>query len=109
MTAIETGTEDLRAEIDSGVAVITMNRPDRRNAFSQAMVSALGEVLARVETDDAVGCIVLTGAGGAFCAGGDVKNMAAPAADRCGRGGSVVSRAGTVPPRPSTPAVTVSG
>jgi 2-(1,2-epoxy-1,2-dihydrophenyl)acetyl-CoA isomerase len=53
MTAIDTGTEDLRAEIDSGVAVITMNRPDRRNAFSQAMVSALGAVLARVETDEA--------------------------------------------------------
>ena len=86
MTAIDTGTEDLRAEIDSGVAVITMNRPHRRNAFSQAMVSALGEVLARVETDDAVGCVVLTGAGGAFCAGGDVKSMAAPAAPAADRG-----------------------
>jgi 2-(1,2-epoxy-1,2-dihydrophenyl)acetyl-CoA isomerase len=77
MTALDTGTEDLRAEIDGGVAVITMNRPDRRNAFSQAMVSALGMVLAQVETDEAVGCVVLTGAGGAFCAGGDVKSMAA--------------------------------
>ena len=37
MTALETGTEDLRADIDNGVAVITMNRPDRRNAFSPAM------------------------------------------------------------------------
>jgi 2-(1,2-epoxy-1,2-dihydrophenyl)acetyl-CoA isomerase len=63
-----------------------MNRPHRRNAFSQAMVSALGEVLARVETDDAVGCVVLTGAGGAFCAGGDVKSMAAPAAPAADRG-----------------------
>jgi 2-(1,2-epoxy-1,2-dihydrophenyl)acetyl-CoA isomerase len=45
------------------------------------MVSALGTVLARVETDDAVGCVVLTGAGGAFCAGGDVKSMAAAPAD----------------------------
>ena len=81
MTALDTGTEDLRAEIDGGVAVITMNRPDRRNAFSQAMVSALGTVLAQVEADDAVGCVVLTGAGGAFCAGGDVKSMAAPPAD----------------------------
>jgi 2-(1,2-epoxy-1,2-dihydrophenyl)acetyl-CoA isomerase len=89
MTALDTGTEDLRAEIDGGVAVITMNRPDRRNAFSQAMVSALGAVLARVETDEAVGCVVLTGAGGAFCAGGDVKSMAAaPPADR-GDGGSL--------------------
>jgi 2-(1,2-epoxy-1,2-dihydrophenyl)acetyl-CoA isomerase len=81
MTAIDTGTGDLRAEIDGGVAVITMNRPDRRNAFSQVMVSALGAVLARVETDEAVGCVVLTGAGGAFCAGGDVKSMATPPAD----------------------------
>jgi 2-(1,2-epoxy-1,2-dihydrophenyl)acetyl-CoA isomerase len=77
MTTLETGTEDLLAEIDDGVAIITMNRPDRRNAFSEAMVSALAAVLAEVETDDAVGCVVLTGAGGAFCAGGDVKAMAA--------------------------------
>jgi 2-(1,2-epoxy-1,2-dihydrophenyl)acetyl-CoA isomerase len=77
MTTLDTGTEDLRADIDGGVAVITMNRPDRRNAFSQAMLSAMAAVLARVETDDTVGCVVVTGAGGAFCAGGDVKNMAA--------------------------------
>ncbi len=82
MTALETGTEDLRAEIDDGVAVITMNRPERRNALSEAMLSALGAVLAQLETDEAVGCVVLTGAGGAFCAGGDVKNMAAVPADR---------------------------
>jgi len=82
MTTLDTGTEDMRAEIDDGVAVITMNRPNRRNAFSPAMVSALGTVLAQVETDEAVGCVVLTGAGGAFCAGGDVKNMAAQPADR---------------------------
>ena len=76
MTKLDTGTEDLRAEIDDGVAVITMNRPDRRNAFSPDMISALGAVLARVETDEAVGCVVLTGAAGAFSAGGDVKSMA---------------------------------
>jgi 2-(1,2-epoxy-1,2-dihydrophenyl)acetyl-CoA isomerase len=82
MTTLDTGTEDLRAEINDGVAVITMNRPDRRNAFSPAMISAMAAVLAQVETDDAAGCVVLTGAGGAFCAGGDVKSMAAPPADR---------------------------
>jgi 2-(1,2-epoxy-1,2-dihydrophenyl)acetyl-CoA isomerase len=84
MTRLETGTEDLLAEIDDGVAIITMNRPGRRNAFSQAMVSALAAVLAEVETDDAVGCVVLTGAGGAFCAGGDVKAMAAGPTDSAG-------------------------
>jgi 2-(1,2-epoxy-1,2-dihydrophenyl)acetyl-CoA isomerase len=87
MTTLDTGTEDLRAEIDDGVAVITMNRPNRRNAFSPAMVSALGTVLGRVETDEAVGCVVLTGAGGAFCAGGDVKSMAAAPAGRGDRPG----------------------
>ena len=86
MTALDTGTEDLRAEIDDGVAVITMNRPARRNAFSQAMMSAMAAVLAQVEADEAVGCVVLTGAGGAFCAGGDVKGMAAPPAERSADG-----------------------
>jgi 2-(1,2-epoxy-1,2-dihydrophenyl)acetyl-CoA isomerase len=81
MVALETGTDDLLAEIDDGVAVITMNRPERRNALSDAMLTALGAVLGRAEADDAVGCVVLTGAGGAFCAGGDVKGMAARHAD----------------------------
>ncbi len=86
MTVLKTGTDDLRAEIDEGVAVITMNRPDRRNAMSQAMMSALAVMLAQVETDEKVGCVVLTGAGGAFCAGGDVKGMAAQPVDRSGDG-----------------------
>jgi len=76
MTQLNTGTEDLRAEIDEGVAVLTMNRPERRNAMSEAMMAAMDRVLGEVEADDAVGCVVLTGAGGAFCAGGDVKAMA---------------------------------
>ncbi|HEU5035222.1 MAG TPA: enoyl-CoA hydratase-related protein [Mycobacteriales bacterium] len=76
MTTVDTGTEDLLAEVDDGVAVLTLNRPERRNAFSPAMVQALGRVLAEVELDDAVGAVVVTGAGGAFCAGGDVKMMA---------------------------------
>lgn len=74
--AIDTGTDELLGEVDSGVAVLTMNRPQRRNALSQTMLEALGDVLARLEVDEAVRCIVLTGAGGAFCAGGDVKAMA---------------------------------
>jgi 2-(1,2-epoxy-1,2-dihydrophenyl)acetyl-CoA isomerase len=83
MKRLDTGTEDLLADVDDGVAVLTMNRPDRRNAMSEAMMSAMERVLREIETDDAVGCVVLTGAGGAFCAGGDVKAMAErPAADR---------------------------
>src|SRR4051812_11365444 len=76
MSTIDTGTDHLLAEVDDGVAVLTMNRPERRNAFSTDMVYALGRVLADLEVDDSVGAVVVTGAGGAFCAGGDVKAMA---------------------------------
>jgi 2-(1,2-epoxy-1,2-dihydrophenyl)acetyl-CoA isomerase len=75
---LDTGTEDLRARVtDDGVAVLTMNRPERRNALSPEMTAALAATLAAVERDDAVGAVVLTGAGTAFCAGGDVKRFAA--------------------------------
>jgi 2-(1,2-epoxy-1,2-dihydrophenyl)acetyl-CoA isomerase len=73
---LDTRTEDLIAEVDEGVAVLTMNRPQRRNALSGEMLNALAEVLATCETSPEIACIVLTGAGGAFCAGGDVKGMA---------------------------------
>lgn len=76
MTEIDTGTEEVLASVDDGVAVLTMNRPHRRNAFSPGMVQALGDMLARIEIDDSIGAVVLTGAEGAFSAGGDVKAMA---------------------------------
>jgi 2-(1,2-epoxy-1,2-dihydrophenyl)acetyl-CoA isomerase len=83
VTQLDTGTDDLLAEVDDGVAVVTMNRPERRNAMSEAMMAAMDRMLGELEADDAVGCVVLTGTGGAFCAGGDVKAMAErPAADR---------------------------
>jgi 2-(1,2-epoxy-1,2-dihydrophenyl)acetyl-CoA isomerase len=53
-----------------------MNRPERRNALSGSMFEGLARALAEVEVDSDVGSVVLTGAGGAFCAGGDVKAMA---------------------------------
>jgi 2-(1,2-epoxy-1,2-dihydrophenyl)acetyl-CoA isomerase len=79
MTArtIDTGTTDLLATLDDGVLVLTMNRPEARNAMSAAMNAALSEQLARAELDNEVKVIVLTGAGNGFCAGGDVKGMAA--------------------------------
>ena len=74
---IDTGTTDLLASLDEGVLTLTMNRPDARNAMSGAMMSAMVSQLALAEFDAAVKCIVLTGAGKGFCAGGDVKGMAA--------------------------------
>jgi 1,4-dihydroxy-2-naphthoyl-CoA synthase len=68
MTArtIDTGTNDLLARVEHGVAIVTMNRPERRNALSQEMLQAMGAVLAKCETDADVGVVVLTGAGGGF-------------------------------------------
>jgi 2-(1,2-epoxy-1,2-dihydrophenyl)acetyl-CoA isomerase len=80
---VDTGTEDLRANVDRGVGVIVLNRPERRNALSPEMLTALADVLAAFDTDDDVGAVLLTGAGKAFCAGGDVKGFAA----RGGEGG----------------------
>ncbi len=73
---IDTGTTDLLASLDEGVLTLTMNRPEARNAMSGAMTGALAEQLASAELNPAVRCIVLTGAGKGFCAGGDVKAMA---------------------------------
>lgn len=84
--SIETGSEDLLARVEDRVAILTMNRPDRRNAMSDGMVAGLARALADAELADDVGCVVLTGAGGAFCAGGDVKGMAARTTDDGGGG-----------------------
>lgn len=73
---LNTGTEDLLAELESGVLTLTLNRPDALNAFSGEMISALGAQLGQAETNSEVRCILLTGAGKGFCAGGDVKGMA---------------------------------
>ncbi|MEM7060753.1 MAG: enoyl-CoA hydratase-related protein [Pseudomonadota bacterium] len=77
MSALDTGTQDLLGTLDAGVMTLTMNRPDRRNALSTEMLVAMSACLDRAETDSEVRAVVLTGAGGAFCAGGDVKGMAA--------------------------------
>src|SRR5213078_331347 len=73
--SLETGTEDLLADLDGGVLTITLNRPDARNAMSGAMNQALGQQLAAAERNPEVKVVVLTGAGQGFCAGGDVKGM----------------------------------
>jgi len=74
---IDTGTEDCLAHVEDNVAVITLNRPQARNAMSGPMTAALDRALEHAERSAEVRCVVITGAGGAFCAGGDVKGMAA--------------------------------
>ena len=75
-STLDTGTEDLLATLDAGVLTLTLNRPEARNAMTGEMTGALAEQLAWAEFAPAVTCVVLTGAGKGFCAGGDVKGMA---------------------------------
>lgn len=72
---LDTGTTDLLAHIDDHVAVITFNRPERRNALSDAMYAGFAAVLPKLAVDPEVRVVMVTGNGGAFCAGGDVKGM----------------------------------
>ena len=76
METIDTGTDDLRAEIDEGVATLTMNRPERRNALSTALQADLVAALLDVALPDSgVRAVVLAGNGPAFCAGFDLKEI----------------------------------
>jgi len=70
-------TEHLRVTTADGICTLTMNRPEARNAFSDEMRAAFAEVVPRIADDAAVRAVILTGAGGAFCAGGDIRAMLA--------------------------------
>ena len=67
---------DLMESIEDGIATLTMNRPAARNALPPQMKAGLREALPRLAADPDVRVVVLTGAGGAFCSGGDVKGFA---------------------------------
>ena len=69
--------ETLAACADGAVLHLTLNRPEARNAMSLRMVTELQQALAAAEASDALRVVVLRGAGGHFCAGGDLKDMAA--------------------------------
>ena len=68
--------DELLESISDGVALLTMNRPERLNAVSPLMIERMLQALSRIAADRTVGAVVLTGAGRAFCSGGDVKAMA---------------------------------
>ncbi len=65
----------LQTDVDGGVVRLTLNRPDKRNALDTELLEALRTTLERLASDEGCRCIVLTGAGKAFCAGGDVNDM----------------------------------
>ena len=75
MNTIETGTEELLCRLEDKVAIITLNRPKKKNALSDHLTPALRQTLLDLETKREVGCILITGSGDAFCAGGDIGGM----------------------------------
>ena len=82
--------ESILFETDNGVAILTLNRPDKLNSFTQAMHVELRHALALVKTDPSVRVLLLTGAGRAFCAGQDLNERSVGA---CGEG----AQSGTSP------------
>jgi 2-(1,2-epoxy-1,2-dihydrophenyl)acetyl-CoA isomerase len=68
--------ETIRFTIESGIATLTLNRPERLNSFTQAMHREVRDALARVEQDKSVRVLLLTGAGRGFCAGQDLNDRA---------------------------------
>ena len=65
----------IELQVEDGIATLTLNRPDKRNAMSDGMRSEFIEALERITADKAIRALVLTGAGKGFCAGGDISGM----------------------------------
>jgi len=71
--------EEIEYAVQDGVAIVTINRPAKRNAMSYAILAMFHEAIARAADDAAARAVVITGAGGAFCAGTDLSDLAATA------------------------------
>lgn len=76
-SAIPLSPSDILVDRSDAVAIVTLNRPARRNAVTLAMWRALGGIFAELGNDTAIRAIILTGAGGAFCAGADISEFPA--------------------------------
>ena len=75
ITELETGTRQLLAHIHGNVGILTLNRPEAKNALSDELTPALRRKIAELNEDKRVTALIITGTGNAFCAGGDVKSM----------------------------------
>ena len=68
--------QHITCDIDGPFMVVTLNRPDKLNAYTGAMGAEIADAFRRADTDDAVRAVIVTGAGRAFCAGADVSGGA---------------------------------
>ena len=68
-------TEHLTFERDGATAIVTMNRPEAKNALSLPMLVGMKDAWEEIDNNDEIRCAILTGAGGTFCAGMDLKAM----------------------------------
>lgn len=68
--------EQIKYEVANGIATLTLNRPDKLNAYTVTMMSELIDAFDSADKDDAVRCVIVTGAGRAFCAGADLSQGA---------------------------------
>ncbi|MEM7429705.1 MAG: enoyl-CoA hydratase [Pseudomonadota bacterium] len=87
---IDTGTDELLCSVEDHVATITLNRPERRNALSDNLTPAFRQALLDLEADTDVRVLIVTGAGKAFCAGGDVGGLGKNFAARMGGAGATI-------------------
>ena len=98
MRTLDTGTDYLLGEVRDGVAVLTFNRPERRNALHPEMYGAFARVLPGLADAADVGCVLLTGNGKAFCSGGDVRAQS-ERADKVASGAAPAGPAASVEAR----------
>jgi len=86
----------IRYEVQDRVATVTIDRPEKRNAMTFAILAEFHEAIGRASADDGVGAVVITGAGGAFCAGTDLADLAdTPEDQRSRRGGATATATAT--------------
>ena len=97
------GTENLIFERHGATAVVTMNRPEAKNALSLPMLVGMADAWEEIDGNDEIRCAVLTGAGGTFCSGMDLKSMAAPEAEAVPAPPGGRSRPALEGPAPSLP------
>ena len=84
----------IRYEVDDRVATVTIDRPEKRNAMTFAILAEFEDAVRRAGSDDSVGAVVVTGAGGAFCAGTDLADLAETPEDQRSRRGREVAGSG---------------